>query len=131
MNIPQPLLLRKSLPRVKHNHGQPYSHREPEKQPSIYAVTPKHLLRPHSTPDDRSGEELVNTRTGIVVLLRGSADTRDLGHLIVEHGSSDKAANQGRDYLCRESAARWNLDVVGQFQVLGKVERVRARSRKT
>ena len=84
----------------------------------------EHLLWPKGTPEDGSGEESVDTRTSEVVLLLGCADIGDLRHLIVEDGRAYESGNDGSKHLAVEGDPRWDMDVVGELEVLGKVEGV-------
>jgi len=57
----------------------------------VDSISTEHLLWPKGTPQDRTGEESVNTEAGEVVLLRRCANIGDLRHLIVEGGRADES----------------------------------------
>ena len=60
-----------------------------------------------------------------MVLLVGCANIGDLRHLIVEDSRADKSGNEGGEHLTIKRGPRRNVDVMGEFEILCKVECVR------
>ena len=98
---------------------------EPPQETVVDGTSAEHLLWPKGTPDDGRGEETVDIGTGEVVLLPRCANIRDLRHLIVEGSCGDESGNERSDHLAAERDPRWNVDVMGELEILREVEGVR------
>ena len=85
----------------------------------------EHLLGPKGTPKNGSGEESVGIRTGETVLLPRCANIGYLRHLIVEDSRAYESGNKGSKHLTAEGNPRWNVDIVSELEILGKVEGLR------
>ena len=90
----------------------------------VNGASTEHLLWSESTPEDGSGEEAVETRTGEVVLLVGCANIGDLRHLVVEDGCADKSGKEGGKHLAVEGDPRRDVGVMSEFEILRKLEDV-------
>ena len=88
----------------------------------VNGTNTKHLLRPKGTPEDRSSEEDVGTRTSKVVLLVWCAKVGDCCYYTVEGNCAGESGNKGSKYLAVEGDPRWNMGVMSKFEILGKVE---------
>jgi hypothetical protein len=62
-----------------------------------------------------------------VILLRGQADVRDLGHLVIENGRADEGGNECCPHLAVEGDPRSDVHVVGELETLSEVESLRSR----
>ena len=60
-----------------------------------------------------------------MILLLGQADVGDLGHLVVENGRADDSGDKRRPHLAVEGDPGSNVHVVGELEILGKVEGMR------
>ena len=83
-----------------------------------------HLLGTEGTPENGSGEEGVDAGAGEPVFLVRCADVGNLGHLVVENGGADESRYESGDHLTVESDPGWDMDVVRELEILGKVEGV-------
>ena len=101
------------------------ANRETPQETIVDGTSTEHLLGSKGTPEDGGGEECVNAGTGEVVLLLRCANIGDLRHLVVEDSRADKSGNECGKHLAVEGDPRWNMDVMGELEVLGKVEGVR------
>jgi len=106
---------------VKRNREESTDEETPQKS-VIDGTRTEHLLGPKGTPEDGSGEECVDTRAGKVILLARCADVGDLRHLVVEDSRADEGGNKGSEHLAIEGDPRWNVDVMGEFEILGEVK---------
>ena len=89
-------------------------------------TSPEHLLGSKRTPEDGSGKGSVDTGTREVILLTNRANIGDLGHLVVKDGRTDESRNEGGEHLAAEGDPRWNVGVMGEFEILGEVKGVRS-----
>ena len=60
-----------------------------------------------------------------MVLLTDCANIGDLGHLVVEDCRAGEGGNEGGEHLAVESDPRWDVGIMSEFEILGKVEGVR------
>ena len=109
---------------VKRNREEGTDQETPQ-EAIVDGTSTKHLLRSEGTPEDRSCEEGVDSRAGEVVFLIGCADLGNPRNLVVEGSCTDKSGNKGSEHLAVEGDPRWNVGVVSEFEVPGKVEGVR------
>ena len=91
----------------------------------VDGTSTEHLLRPEGTPEDGSGEEIVDTGAGEVVLLLHRANIGDLRHLIVEGSCADESGNERSEHLATERDPRCNVDVMRELEILGEAEGLR------
>ena len=101
--------------------------RETPQEAIVDGTRTEHLFLTESTPWDGSGEKYVVSRRSKVVLLRGQAYVRDLGHLVIENCRADESRDESCPYLAVEGDPRSDVRVVGEHEILSKVERVRGR----
>lgn len=87
---------------------------------AVLAFVTKDLGRTDCTPQDRGGKEGVHSWTGQLVLRLRGADIVDAAHLEIEHANADNGAEESGHHLRAKRMARWNLDVVGQLQVVAE-----------
>ena len=101
--------------------------KEVPQETAVDGVDTKHSLGPEGTPEDRSGEGSVRTRTSEVVFLLGRANVGNLRHLVVEDSRTNETGNKSSEHLAVERDPRWNVCIMGQLEILGEVEGVRGR----
>jgi len=88
------------LPSEKVEGNREESTREETPQEPVVGCTgTEHLLGSKGTPEDGSGEELVDVRTSKFILLVWCANVRDLRHLVVEDSRGDEGGNDGSERL--------------------------------
>ena len=122
MEVPENLPL--PAKEVERNWGEEGTIEETPQEIVVDGTGTEHLLGPKGTPQDGSGEENVETGTGEVVLLLRCANIVDLRHLIVEDSCADESGNKGSERLAAERDPRWNVGIMGEFEILGEVEGV-------
>ena len=93
----------------------------------VDGTSTEHLLGPKGTPEDRSGEGGIRAGAGEVVLLPRCANIGYLRHLIVEDSRTHETGNKGGEHLTIKSDPGWNVDIMGELEILGEVEGVRGR----
>ena len=86
-----------------------------------------HLLGTEGAPENGGSEEGVDAGAGEPILLVGCADVGDLGHLVVENGSTDEGRYEGGDHLTVEGDPGWDVDVMRELEILGEVKGVGGR----
>ena len=107
--------------------GQDSTQRETPQQPIVDGTRTEHLFGAESTPQDGSGEKCVGVGTSEVILLRGQADVRDLGHLIIENCRAHQGGGEGCPHLTAEGDPRSDVRVAGELETLSEVESLRGR----
>ena len=105
--------------------GENSADRETPQETVVDGTNAKHLHGAESTPKDRSGEERVVPWAGEVILLLGQADVGDPGHLVVEDGRADEGGDESSPHLAGKGDPRSDVHVVGELEILSKVEGVR------
>ena len=108
-------------------NGQNCADEETPQEVVVDGTCTEHLLGTESTPKDGSGEKRVASRASEAILLLGRADAGDLGHLVVEDGGTDEGGDESRPHLAVEGDPRSDVHVVGELEILSKVESVRGR----
>ena len=104
--------------------GQNSSNQETPQETVIDCTRTVHLLGTEGAPENGSGKEGVGTRTGEPILLVWSANVRDR-HLIVEDRGANERRHKGCDHLTIKRDPRRDMDIMGQLEILGKMERMR------
>lgn len=105
---------------------QDESDREADKKCCVLAVAVKDFLGTNGSPHHGCGEELVDSRTSVMIFLGGCADAFYLVHLKVQDTSADDGGDDSGDHLGPESLAGWDLDVMGEFEVISEPKGVAA-----
>ena len=105
--------------------GQESAQRETPQEAIVDGTRTEHLFRTESTPEDGSGERRVDHGTGEMILLRGQADVRDLGHLVIEDGRADEGGDECCPHLAVEGDPRGDVHVVREFETLSKLKSLR------
>jgi hypothetical protein len=91
---------------------------EPEQvEVFINAVATESARGTNDAPDDARGKEGATVRTSEVVGLDGLTSILDVGQRPVHCCDLDETTPDRRGYLATEGDARWDLHVLGQFQI--------------
>ena len=107
--------------------GQDSTQRETPQQPIVDGTRTEHLFGAESTPQDGSGEKRVGVGTSEMILLRGQADVRDLGHLVIEDGRADEGGDECCPHLAVKGDPRGDVHVVCELEILSEVKSMRGR----
>ena len=91
----------------------------------VHCTSTEHPLGSKGTPEDGSGKVIVDSWTSEMILLVNRANIGNLRHLVVENGGADESGNEGGEHLTIKRDPRRDVDVVGEFEILGEVEGVR------
>ena len=99
---------------------------EAEEEHVVSTSGTKQSLGAEGTPEHGRGEKGVVSGASESELRFGRAHVLER-HLKVENGAADECKDQGCDHLAREGVPGRDFDVVGELEVIGKVERLVAR----
>ena len=105
--------------------GQNSADGETPQKAVVDGTRTEHLLWTKSAPKDGSSEKCVVSRASEVILLRRQADIGDLGHLVVEDSRANEGGDESRPHLTVEGDPWRDVYIVGELQILSKVESVR------
>lgn len=103
--------------------GQNSANEETPQEAVVDCTRTVHLPRTEGTPKDGSGKEGVGARTGEPILLVWGANVRDR-HLVVEDRSANERGHKCGDHLAIKCDPRRNMDIMGQLEILGEMERM-------
>lgn len=119
VDLSEPRVVGELLHRVVEDDGNEETDGESGKDGSVLAAAAEHPVWAEGSPDDRGGEEGVDTWAGHSERGLGRAD---VGHvdLEVEDTGADERGDEGGDDLGGKGVSGWDLDVVGELQVVGK-----------
>ena len=122
MEVPEDLPL---LAEVVERNREEGTDEETPQEGVVDGTNTEHFLGSKSTPENGSSEESIESGTGEMVLLPRCANIGYLRHLIVEDSRAHETGNKGSEHLAIESDPRWNVDVMGELEILGEVEGMR------
>lgn len=118
MNLPSPGPLGELFVEQPEEDDDDDAQGEADQNLRILSGMAKNLLRSNCSPQDGGGEEGVDAWAGELELRIGSADASDALHLEVENAGADNSADECSNDLGDEGLTRWNLDIVGELEIV-------------
>ena len=125
MELADELVARELADDEPEDDGDAKADGESQQEPLVLSVDTEHLDGTNSSPQDGGSEEGVDTGAEETHGRVGLADVLNVD-LEVEHTGADESGDEGSHHLGGEGMAGRNLDVVGELEIVGEADGMRA-----